>query len=124
MHQRGMGFETQIERRNTREHAVLVAWQFTQHDGHGGLVKVLHVVGRNAYANGAGPVGDSGQFTTQVVQYFLRGAGVVVGHVQQGQGRRPGVALQGHLGAQLRQHQPRRHDPLRMGCVAVGEQFH
>ncbi len=49
---------------------------------------------------------------------------VMVGDVEQRQRGCAGVAGQRHLGAQLRQHQRRRHAPLRVGGVGVGKELH
>ena len=119
--QRGVRLKAQTQRRHARKHAVLVGGQLAQHDGQRGLVKVLDVVGRNAHAHRARPVGDFRQLGTQVVEDFLSLPGIVVSDVQQRQRGRAGVAVQGHLGAQLRQHQPGGHGPLGVGGMAVGE---
>ena len=112
------------KRRHARKHTVLVVRQFAQHDGHGGLVKVLDVVRCNAHAHRAAPVGNFRQLSAQVVKNVLRLRGVPVGDVQQRQCGRIGVVGQGHVGAQLRQHQRRRHGPLGVRGVTVGKKLH
>ena len=109
VHQGGTGFKTRVQRRHAGEHAVLVGGQFAQHHGHRRLVEIFDVVGRQPDAHGAGPISDAGQLGAQMVQDLLRGAGVMVGDVEQRQRRDAGITVQGHLGAQLRQHQASGH---------------
>ena len=93
MHQRGMGLEPHRQRCHTGEHPVLVGWQIEQHHGQRGLVKIFGVVARHPDTDGARPVGDAGQFGTQVVQDVLRRFRVMVGDIEQRQGRCAGVAV-------------------------------
>ena len=112
------------QRRDAVEHTVLVRRQRAQHHHQGGFVKILHIVGRDAHPHGAAPVADFGQLGNEVIQQVLRVRGVMVGDVDQSERGRRAVLGQGHVGAQLRQHQSRRHLPLRMGGVTIGEKFH
>ena len=56
-----------IERCNTTEHTVVLGRNVAQHHAQCGLVKVLHIVGGNAHANSAGPVGHFGQFVAEEI---------------------------------------------------------
>ena len=56
-----------------------------EHHAQRRLVEVLGVVGGDAHAHGAGPVGDLGQLGAQVVEDLLRVGRVVVGDVEQAQ---------------------------------------
>ena len=62
MQQRGVRHKLTrcIERRNTTEHTVVLGRNVAQHHAQCGLVKVLHIVGGNAHADSAGPVGHFG----------------------------------------------------------------
>ena len=128
VNQRGMRLEAAhlctAQRRYAGEHAVLVARQRAQHQADAGLVEILRVVGRNADADGARPVGHLGQLCTQVREDVLRIGAIVVGDVEQPEGRRRRVIGQGHLCSQLGEHEPGRHAPLGMGGVTGGKQFH
>ena len=129
MHQGGLGDEPvgplhRRQRRHATEHAVLVGGQVAQHDRERRLIKIFHLVGGNADAHGARPVVHFGQLGAQVVQNVLSVAGVVVGDVEQPERGLGCVIGQGHLGAQLRQHQRGGHAPLRVGGVGVGKELH
>ena len=106
------------------EHAVVFGRDVAQHHAQCGLVKVLHVVSRNAHAHRTRPIGYLGQLGTQVRQDVLRMRCVMVGDVEQPKVRRICIFGQGHVRAQLRQHQACGHLPLRVGGVTVGKKFH
>ncbi len=128
MDQRGVRLESHAvphgQRCDTGKHAVLVGRQRAQHHGQRGLVEILDVGRSDADAHGAGPVGHFGQLGPQVVQDVLCHLRVMVGDVEQAECRGPGVVRQGHLRAQLRQHQSGCHLPLRMGGMAEGKELH
>ena len=119
-----MGFKAQPQGRNAGENAVLVAGHVQQHHCQCGLVKVLHVVGRNANTDRARPIGDRGQGAAQGFQNFFGRCSVVVGDVEQGQGGRLRVVGLRHLRLQLRKHQAAGHLPLRMRSVGVRKKGH
>ena len=124
VNQGGVGLKPEAKGRYAGKHPVLVGRQLAQHQRQRGFIKILHVVGRNAHAHRAGPIGDFRQFGTQVVQDVLRLLRIVVSDVEQRQRRRAGIAVQRHLGPKLRQHQAGGHLPLRVGGMAVRKQFH
>ena len=59
-----------------------------------------------------------------MIEQGLRVVGVAVGDVDQPQGRCSRVVGQGHLGAQLREHQSSGHAPLGVCGVGVWKAFH
>ena len=132
MYQRGMGLKAASHRprpcgrqwRHAGKHPVLAMRQLAQHDGHGRLVEILGVVGCNAHAHRAAPVGDFWQLRADMVQDVLRVGRIAVSDVQQPQCGRRRVNGQSHVGAKLGQHQGRSHGPLGVGGVAVGEELH
>ena len=87
------------ERRHATEHAVVLGREIAQHDADGRLVKVFDIVGCNAHSHRAAPVGNVGQFGTQVIQNVLRMGGIVVGNVKQRQCGRSGIRGQGQAAA-------------------------
>ena len=59
MQQRGLRLKPQIQRRDTGEHAELVARYFQQHDRQRWLVEILHIGRGNTNSYGTGPVRNS-----------------------------------------------------------------
>jgi len=99
----------------------LITRQAAQHDAEGRFVEILGVIGSDANAHRARPIGDFGQLGAEVIEDLLRLRGVVVGDVEQAERGRASVIWQRHLRSQLRQHEAGGHLPLRMGRVTGGK---
>ena len=110
--------------RHAAEHAVILSRQIQQHHTQCGLIKILDTWRTHAHTHRPRPIADPWQLGLQLGQDLLGMSGVMVGQVDQAQGRLIGIVGLIQLCAQLRDHQAGGHGPLGMRGMAVGEQLH